>query len=87
MGIRDSFQEIEVVTSLRGRDQKMNLLWEEWMSDKRTDVATHNGCRDNKKSPQELKASRDQIKASTTYAETTNVATKNRGRDINNQMG
>ena len=49
VGIKDNLQEIEVVTSFRGRDQKMNLLWEEWMSDKRTDVATQNGCRDNNK--------------------------------------
>ena len=34
-----------------------------------------------------LKASRDQIKAYATYAETTEVATENRGHDINNQMG
>ena len=34
-----------------------------------------------------LKASRDKIKASVTNAETTDVVTKNRGRDINNQMG
>ena len=53
VGIRDNLQGIQVTSSFRGRDQKMNLLWEEWMSDKRTDVATHNGSLDNKKSPHE----------------------------------
>ena len=34
-----------------------------------------------------LKESRDQIKAFATYAETTDVTTKNRGRDIGRAKG
>ena len=32
VGIRYNMQGIKVATSFRGRNQKMNLLWEEWMS-------------------------------------------------------
>ena len=45
------------------------------MSRQRIKVATY-------EEPKDEKASRDQIKAFATYAETTEVTTKNRGHDI-----